>query len=193
MKTNAFKLCLLIPTHIDTSIDSTVCHFLSMIQASLETVWLRGRCLPPALECVNSYIFGVISRILKKNFHDSYQKNGAEQHSKQSRKPSSQQQDFKESWNAYIMLSWVTGHWIYSSFPCCCTSSPEWYSIDIYIQWTTKLLTPIIKSFVTPKVLIQNERVRWFTVSTLCSAFAQGIARVGYSPSFLLLWTLGIY
>ena len=63
------------------------------------------------------------------------------------------------------------------------TSSHERYNIDIYIQRTTKLLTHIIKSFVTLKMLIQNERTRWFTAQTLCSAFVQGIVRVRYSPS----------
>ena len=49
------------------------------------------------------------------------------------------------------------------------------------------MLTPIIKSFVTLKVLIQSERTQWFTVSTLRSAFVQGIVRVGYSlPSFIM-------
>ena len=41
------------------------------------------------------------SRIPKRDFHDSAQKNNVEQHSEQSRKPSSQQQDFKESWKVY--------------------------------------------------------------------------------------------
>ena len=45
---------------------------------------------------------------------------------------------------------------------------------------TTKLFTPIIKSFVALKVLIQSERTRWFTAGTLRSAFVQGIVRVGY-------------
>ena len=55
---------------------------------------------------------------------------------------------------------------------------------NIYTQRTTKLFTPIIKSFVALKVLIQNERTRWFTARTLRSAFVQGIVRVGYSPLF---------
>ena len=46
------------------------------------------------------------------------------------------------------------------------------------------LFTPIIKSFVALKVLIQNERTRWFMARTLRSAFVQGIVRVGYSPLF---------
>ena len=72
------------------------------------------------------------------------------------------------------------------------TFSHERYNIDIYIPRTTNLLTPNVKSFVTLKVLIQNERTRWFTVRTSYSAFVQGIVRVGYSPSLLLLCTLGI-
>ena len=66
-------------------------------------------------------------------------------------------------------------------------SSHERYDINIYTQRTTKLLTPINESVVTLKVLIQNERIQWFTVRTLCSAFVQSIVRVGYSPSLLLL------
>ena len=58
------------------------------------------------------------------------------------------------------------------------------YDIDIYTQGTTKLFAPIIKSFVALKVLIQNERTRWFTARTSHSAFVQGIVRVGYSPLF---------
>ena len=52
---------------------------------------------------------------------------------------------------------------------------------------STMLLTPIDAPLVSLKVLIQNERTRWFTDRTLRSAFVQGIVRVGYSPSLLLL------
>ena len=82
----------------------------------------------------------------------------------------------------------VTGHQIYLSTLAGYTSSHEQYFI--YAQRTTKLSMPMIESFVTLKVLIQNERTWWFTAWTLCSAFAQGIVRVGYSPSLLLLWIL---
>ena len=51
------------------------------------------------------------------------------------------------------------------------TSSHERYDIDIYTQRTTKLLTPIIKTFVSLKVLIQNKRTWWFTALTLHSVF----------------------
>ena len=47
--------------------------------------------------------------------------------------------------------------------------------------------------FFALKVLIQNERTRWFTVRTLCSAFVQGIVGVGYSPSFFYYELLVIY
>ena len=57
-------------------------------------------------------------------------------------------------------------------------------SISIYVQRTTKLLSPVIKYFLTLKVLMHNEKTQWFTVRTLCSTFVQG---VGYSPSLLLL------
>ena len=55
------------------------------------------------------------------------------------------------------------------------TSSHEQYDIDIYTRRTTKLLTQIIKSFVTLKVLIQNERTQWVTMQSLCTTFVQGI------------------
>ena len=66
------------------------------------------------------------------------------------------------------------------------TSSHDRYDVNFNTGRTTKLLIPIIKSFVILKVLIQNERTQWFTVRPLRSAFVQGIVRVGYSP-FLLL------
>ena len=69
-------------------------------------------------------------------------------------------------------------------------SSYERYNIDIYIQRTTKLLTPIIKSIATLKLLIQNKRTWWFMAQTFCSAFVQNIVRIGYLPSILLLWFL---
>ena len=40
------------------------------------------------------------------------------------------------------------------------TSLHERYDTNIYMQRTTKLFTPIIKSFVTLKVLIKNEGTR---------------------------------
>ena len=63
-------------------------------------------------------------------------------------------------------------------------------NIDIYLVSTMPsimLLTPINAPLVSLKALIQNERTRWSTDGTLCSAFVQGIVRVGYSPSLLLL------
>ena len=49
------------------------------------------------------------------------------------------------------------------------------------------LLTPIDAPLVSLTVLIQNKRTRWFTDGTLRSTFVQGIVRVGYSPSLILL------
>ena len=125
----------------------------------------------------------VSSRIPERNFHDTAQNNGVEQHSEQqSRKPSNQQLNFKESWKAYIRREWPTVEFIWV-FLAGYTSSHEQYNINIYIQRITKLSTPIINTFVTLKVLIQNERTLWFTAQTLCSAFVQGIVIVEYSPS----------
>ena len=64
--------------------------------------------------------------------------------------------------------------------------SHEQYIIDI-IRRTTKLLTPINKSFVSMQVLIQNEIIEQFTAQTLHSALVKAIVRVGHSPYFLLL------
>ena len=100
--------------------------------------------------------------------------------------------DFKESWKVCIWLLCRQSQAVEftQAFLAGYTSLHERYDIDIYTQRTTKLFTPIIKSFVALKVLIQNERTRWFTVRTLSSVFLQGIVRIGYSPSLLLLWTL---
>ena len=45
-------------------------------------------------------------RIPEKNFHDSAQTNGVEQHSEQSKKPLNQQQDFKGNWKVYMHCEW---------------------------------------------------------------------------------------
>ena len=125
-------------------------------------------------------------RVLERNFYELAKSNGVEQYSEQSSKPLSQQSILRK---AKMLI-----------YHCCIVSEQpsnllkrfllvtlhrlhEWY-IDIYTQRTTKLFTPMIKSFVALKVLIQNERTRWFTVQTLSIAFVQGTVRVGYSPLF---------
>ena len=65
--------------------------------------------------------------------------------------------------------------------------SHEQYIIDIYIHRTTKLLTPINKSFVSMQVLTQNKIIQQFTAQTLHSALEKAIVRVGHSPYLLLL------
>ena len=52
---------------------------------------------------------------------------------------------------------------------------------------STTLLTLINVPLVSLKVLMQNERTRWYTDGTLRSALVHGILRAGYSPSLLLL------
>ena len=53
---------------------------------------------------------------------------------------------------------------------------PSHTHIYIYIYAKNyKALTPIIKSFVTLKVLIQNERTRWFMGKIIHSALVQDI------------------
>ena len=80
--------------------------------------------------------------------------------------------DFKESWKAYMSLLHCEGLAIKftRAFLAGYTSSHEQYDIDIYTRRTTKLLTPIIKSFVTLKVLIQNKRTAglWHELYPVC-------------------------
>ena len=98
---------------------------------------------------------------------------------------------FKESWKVYVsslcrerpavkfIPAFLTGY----------TSSHERY-INIYTQRTTQLLTLSSLLLVTLEVIIQNKKIWWFMSPTLHGAFVQGIVRVGYSPSLLLLWTI---
>ena len=94
MKTNAFKLCLLIPTHIDTSIDSTVCHLPSLVQALLDAAWLHATGASLGM-CKLGYL-QFTSRIPESDFNNSGQNNGVKQHSEQSRKPFNQQWNFED-------------------------------------------------------------------------------------------------
>ena len=130
----------------------------------------------------------VSSRIPKRNFHDSAQNSGVKQHSEQSRKPSSQQQDFKESWKAY-MLTWVTDCQFHSSVSC-------WLRFFTWMIYHRYLYMKNCKAAnIYHQVFWYPESVntkQWFTMWTFCSVFVQDIVRVGYSPSLLLLWTLAI-
>ena len=50
MKASAYdELCLSIPTHIDTSMDNTVYHLLSTMQASWEAAWCVGVSAPKGI------------------------------------------------------------------------------------------------------------------------------------------------
>ena len=160
-------------------------HLLSIIQASLKAAWLRARRLSPTSERVNSDIFESAIEFSKGILRISPEQwSGPIQWAvQQAFEPAI---DFKESRKAYISSlhrEWPAVEFI-QAFLVSYASLHEWYDIDIYTQRTTKLFTPIIKSFVALKVLIQNERTRWFTARTLRSAFVQGIVRVGYSPLF---------
>ena len=76
---------------MDTNIDSTVCHLLSMMQASLEAAWKHARHLYcPLIGMCNLGYLPVRSRIPERKFHDATQNNGVEQHGEQSRKSLSQ-------------------------------------------------------------------------------------------------------
>ena len=82
-----------------------------------------------------------------------------EQHSEQSRKPSSQQWILKKA-ERHIYHCCVISDQLLNLLKRLAgyTSLYERYDINIYTQKTTKLFIPIIKSFVALKVLIQNER-----------------------------------
>ena len=83
----AYEVFSLIPTHIDTSIDSTVCHLLSMIQASVEAAWQHATHLyrkPTGMRKLG--YLPVCSRIPESKFYDPTQNNGVKQHGEQSRK-----------------------------------------------------------------------------------------------------------
>ena len=71
-----------------TSIDSTVCHLLSMMQASLEAVWQHARHLyRPLIGMCNLGYLSVCSRIPERKSYDPTQNNGVEQHGEQSGSP----------------------------------------------------------------------------------------------------------
>ena len=88
-----------------------------------------------------------------------------EQHSEQSRKPLTQQGVLKKAERHVLSLhrEQLAVKFI-RAFLAGYISLHERYDINIYTQRTTKLLTPISESVVTLKVLIQNKRIRWFTV-----------------------------
>ena len=142
-----------------------------MIQASLEAVWLHTKRLLSVQDCVNVDIYlWVRSRITERNFQDSALNSGVKQHSEHARKSLSQQWILKKAERRICCHEWPCFKFILA-FLAGSTSLHEWYIIDIYIWRTTKLLTPIIKSFFTLKVLIQTERFRWFMVRSLHTAF----------------------
>ena len=101
-------------------------------------------------------------RILERNFYESAQSNGVEQYSEQSRKPLSQQWILKKAKRLIYHRCIVSD--LPSNLLKCFLLVTFPYMTDIYTQRTTKLFTPIIKSFIVLKVIIQNERTRWFVV-----------------------------
>ena len=158
-------------------------HLLSIIQASLEAAWLRARRLLPILEGENSDIFESAIEFSKGILRISPEQwCGAIQWAvQQAFEPAI---DFKESRKAYISSlhrEWPAVEFT-QAFLAGYTSLHERYDINIYTQRTTKLFTPIIKSFVALKMLIHNKRTRWFTVWTLRSAFKC----TGYCESWIL-------
>ena len=65
----AHEVFLSIPTPIDTSIDSTVCHLQSMRQATLEAAWQHARHLyHPLIGMCNLGYLPVHSRIPERKF-----------------------------------------------------------------------------------------------------------------------------
>ena len=101
----------------------------------------------------------VSHRILERIFYESAQSNGVEQYSEQSRKPLSQQWILKKAKRLIYHRCIVSD--LPSNLLKCFLLVTFPYMTDIYTQRTTKLFTPIIKSFIALKVLIQNERTRW--------------------------------
>ena len=129
----------------------------------------------------------VSSRIPKRNFQDSAQTNGVEQHSEQSRNPSTQHGILKKAERCIcIMSDWPLNsfnHFWLVTLP----HMNDVHNIIVFIWRATKLLTPIIKSLATLKVLILNKNSMVYGVNFM----QKRIVRVRYSPSLLLLWTLG--
>ena len=91
----------------------------------------------------------VSSRIFKRNFYESAQINGVEQHSEQS---------------SYVNSDWpsveLLKHFLLVALPY----MNDMISISIHEELQNCLHLCIIKSFVSLKVLIQSERTRWFMV-----------------------------
>ena len=101
--------------------------------------------------------FQVSSIIPKGNFHESAQNNSVEQHSEQSKKPSSQQGALSKLKGACVIAaSWATSHRTHSSISC-------WLHFLTQKIWYRYLYTKNYKAvnsyhwvFVTLKVLIQT-------------------------------------
>ena len=108
----------------------------------------------------------VTSRILKRNVYESAQINSMKQHSQQWILKKAE----RSIYHRCVMSDWLSNLFT-EAFLVGYTSLHEQYGIGIYTQRTTKLFTPIMKSFVALKMLIQNVRTRWFTVRTLHCAF----------------------
>ena len=132
VKASVYKLLFI---DIDTTLESTVHHLLSIIEAS----WLRTRRL---LECVNlGYSLGylqVSSGIPERNFHESAQKM-MQNNTVSSPGSLWASKRFKESWKAFITVSWVTGRRVHSSISC-------WLHFLIWTIWYWYLYTKNYKA-----------------------------------------------
>ena len=123
----------------------------------------------------------VSSRILKRNFHDSAQNNGAQQQGEQSRKPSSQWRDFKKAELLILCCrEWLAVEFIQTFLAVALIHMSDITSISIYKR-TIKLLTLNHQVFCYPKVLIQSERTWWF----MTWIFMQCIC-TGYCKTWIL-------
>ena len=127
----------------------------------------------------------VSSRILERNLYELAQSNVVEKHNEQSRKPSSHQWILKKP-ERRIYHRCVVSDWPSNLLKCflliILPYMNDMISISIHKGLQSCLHLSSSLAFVALKVLIQNERTRWFMVQTLRSAFVRGIVRVGYSP-----------
>ena len=129
-----YELCLSIPTHINTSIASTVRYLLSMMQASLEAAWLHiGRIPGAGLGMRKNGYLQVISRIIERNFHDAAQNNGWNSTVDSPGSPQANNRILKKAKSILCCCEWPAVNFIWA-FLIGFTSSHEWYNIDIYIH-----------------------------------------------------------
>ena len=122
----------------------------------------------------------VSSRILKRNFHDSAQNNGAQQQGEQSRKPSSQWRDFKKAELRILCChEWLAVEFIQAFLAVALIHMSDTISISIYKR-TIKLLT-LNQVFCYPK----SVNTKWENLMVYDMNFTQCIC-TGYCKTWIL-------